>query len=108
MRDKNEAKLRKQNLVEWLKSDQEKRIGKSTGIKRYQIQEYREAYNSGGYYDQDFPEKIISTSKWYDSQEEVQEALDNTEPDKPEYKLRIRSQTLYRKHVPEHYEERWV
>lgn len=108
MKSKEDAKLRGQKLRDFLKSDIEKRLGTNTGIKRYRVQEFWPAHEDSGYYSQSYPEKVISNSEWFDSEEKAQQLLDKSEPDREEYKLRIVSQTLYRKHVPEHYEEKWV
>lgn len=77
---------------------------------RWWVEEYRPGYNTGGYYDQDIPEKVVDTSEYFKTKAEAVEYLESVEPtpfniqkDWVANKLRIRHQKCY-----ERLERRWI
>ena len=70
---------------------------------RWWVEEYRPAYNTGGYYDQDIPEEVIDRSHYFPNEEEARAYLDSVECTDPRHRLRLRHQKCY-----ERLERRWI
>jgi hypothetical protein len=68
---------------------------------RWWVEEYRPAHTDWD--DRDWPDKIMSRSKYFDTYDEADEFMNAMVPDHKEHKLRIVKQTCY-----ERTERYWV
>ena len=78
--EKDAAKKRVLSMQERRRKSLEE-LEKMTLKIEYGISEVTPAYNSGGYYDVDVPEKRVRVSPWFDTEEEANEWRDRHEPD---------------------------
>lgn len=62
---------------------------------RWYVIEVTPAYNTGGYYDEDIPEKRVMVSSYFETQSEAQAWMDQHEPDKGNM-LKIQKENLRR------------
>lgn len=70
---------------------------------RWWVEEFRPAYNTGGYYDQDISEQVIERSQYFSDQDEAWNYFEEMEPGESEHRLRLRHQKCY-----ERLERRWI
>lgn len=106
MESKTATADRARERAEWWEKDRKERLGEPVA-ERWYIQEYREAYNTGGYYDQDVPEKIVENSRTFDTREEAEVFLNSVVPAKGN-KLRLKKQVCWEKHIPARVERKWI
>lgn len=103
---KTAAADKRKSMRELWAQDVKARLGEPVDT-RFFVEEYTEAYNTGGYYDQDIPEEIVDRSEYFKTEAEALAHLELVEPAKGN-KLRIRKQTLWERHIPAKVERRWL
>ena len=90
MKPKNE----KRPTVQEITAEAQKSLGKPVGW-RWQVEEYWPAHNSGDCDDIDYPDQVMSRSKYFYSVEEAEEFMESVAVDRPEYRLRIKAETCW-------------
>lgn len=87
------------SIFDYLKRTREE-LDEQTVAFAYYVDEVTPAYNTGGYYDQDIPEKRVRVSEFFDQQCYAEEWMDGFVPDEGKH-FEIRRRRLIEKTIRE-------